>query len=351
MPLTNTIDDQLNLLEQTMQSPEGRVFVAQRMMDPIRQERDYVGMGRQGFIRDQLAQGEVPYYDVDIKTRAMVLSARGEVPQERVNVQRVEVPIFPLASMPMIPIIDTKLRRYNVIDRVQAKTRADLAEEEDRVIFGDLYSNPATDGTGNYGTTYGLQNLGARNGISMYRAATPTTVGETPQGYTGAGLGPGSTAATSADWEDAFDHQPNAVVSSNLGVTKELLLGMFSEILVHDLIPEAFLMNPRDYVDILTWGRDEVDPETLKEVLETGRMGKIWNTQILTSKIVPQGTLYCRTSDYHFGVMPILIDLDVLDAPDPEGLAYGYVFYEFIGMAILNCWGIARAQVTRDGLS
>lgn len=350
MPFNETSEQQLHLFEQAMQTPDGRMFVAQRLMDPIRQERDYVSMGRQGFILDPLAQGEVPYYDVDIKTRAVVLPMRGEVPQERINVQRVEVPIFPLASYPLIPIIDTKMRRYNAIDRVQAKTRADLAEEEDRCIFGDPLGNPATDGGTNYGTTYGSQNVGARQGISVYRAATPTTTGEIPTGSTTAGLGPGTTSALSASWEDAFDHLPNAVSSSNLGVTKEVMLGAFQEILVHDLIPSAFLFNPRDFVDIYTWGRDEVDPETQKEILETGRMGKIWNCELLMSKIVPQGTFYVRTSDYYLGVMPILIDLDVLDAPDPRGLNYGYVFYEFLGMAILNAWGVARGQISRSGL-
>lgn len=344
MPFNETVEQQLHLFEQAMQSPDGRMFIAQRMMEPIKQERDYVSLGRQGFVLDPLAQGEVPYYDLDVKTRAVILPARGEVPQERVNVQRVEIPIFPLASYPLIPIVDTKMRRYNVIDRVQAKTRADLAEEEDRAIFGDPTANPATAGSANDGTTYGMQNVNSRGGVSVYRAATPTSDGESVGNST---LGPSYST-----WEDQWieGHQPNSIVTSTQGVTKEVMIGAFSEILRHDLIPDAFIFNPRDFVDIYTWGRDELDPETQKSVLETGRMGKIWNCELLMSKICPQGTFYVRTSDYHLGVMPILIDLDVLDAPDPRGLSYGYVFYEFIGIAILNAWGVARGTITRTGL-
>jgi hypothetical protein len=343
MPLGNNIttEQQQHLLETAMQTPEGRLFVAQKLMEPIKQERDYVSMGRQGFIPDQLAQGDVPYYDSDIKTRAVILPNRGEIPQERVNSQRVEVPIFPLASYPMVSIADTKLRRFNIIERVQTKARADLAEEEDRLIFGDLITQDYSK------TTYGGQNSEARGtytlansqvgGVSVYRYATP----ESGDSWYSAG------AFATNHGEDIFDHKVNEVTVSDNGITREFLVGLYGSVLEHDILPDVFLMHPRDYLDIFTWGRDDLDPEGQKEVRQTGRMGSIWGVEIHTSKIVPKGTVYCRAADEYLGVMPILIDLDVMDAPDPRGLAYGWAFYEYIGLAILNCWGISRGKVTR----
>jgi hypothetical protein len=335
MPFTPTAEQQAQLLESAARTPEGRMFIAAKVLDPIKQERDFVALGRQGLVMDQLAQGDVPYYDVDIKTRAVVLSGRSEIPQERVNVQRVMVPIFPIASYPLIPIADTKLRKYNVIDRVQSKARADLAEEEDRMIYGDP-SNGVWDGdtAQHQYTTYGVQNKNARGGLSAYRAATPA-------------IGENTGAGTNLAAEDVFDHVPNKVVTSNAGLTKDFLIEMFAEVLQHDLLPTTLLVNPREYVDIFSWGRDDIDQETQQEILETGRMGKIWNCEIQMSKIVPKGTAYLRTSDYYLGVMPILIDLDVMDAPDPRGLAFGFAFYEFLGVAILNAWGLCRGRVTR----
>lgn len=348
MPFGTTQGDlaqQAHLIETAMSTPEGRMFIANKLMEPIRQERDYVSMGRQGFILDQLAQGDVPMYDSDLKTRATVLPQRGEIPQYRANSQRTMVPIFPLASMPMVAIDDTKLRRFNILERVQTKARADLAEEEDRLIFGDMVTTDASK------TTYGGQNAQARGaftfvkpdgttsssgGVSIYRYATP----ESGDSFYNAGK---------ID-DDVFDHYANEVTYSNVGLTKEFLTNIYGAVLEHDILPDAFLMHPKDYIDVFTWGRDDLHPEAQKEVMQTGRMGSIWGVEIHTSKIVPKGTVYCRAADEYLGVMPILIDLDVLDAPDPRGLAYGFAFYEYIGMAILNGWGVSRGSVTRTGL-
>jgi len=336
---SHTAEEKAQLFTSAMGNADGRRFIAERMAEPIKQERDYTSLGRQGLILDPIGQGEVPYYDIDVKTRAVVLSQRGEVPQERVNIQRVLLDFFPIASYPLVPIIDTKLRRYNALDRVQVKARADLAEEEDRLIFGDPSAAP------DYTTTYGGQNTQARGGVSLYRAATPASTTEVINTATGVTYGYGGNV-----WDDAYDHRPNTVFKSNTGVTKELITGAMGEILAHDLQPEAIILNPRDYTDLLLWGRDEVDTETQREVIQTGRMGKIFNLQVHMSKICPSGTAYIRTADQYLGVMPILIDLDVMDAPDTKGLNYGFVFYEYISMAILNTWGVCRMSINHNAL-
>lgn len=64
MAFDPTVEQQAHMIETIMQSPEHRLHVAHKMMPQIQKERDYVSIGRQGLILDQLAQGDVPYYDV-----------------------------------------------------------------------------------------------------------------------------------------------------------------------------------------------------------------------------------------------------------------------------------------------
>lgn len=305
--LTATREQKSHLVSSALSDPTGagRLHIAAQMMDPIKAEVDYTGIGRQGFIRDLLEQGDIPYYDKDVKVPAVTLSKRGIPPQIRREGDRVWVNILPIASYPIIPIEDTRIRRYDILDRVQEKARADLAEEEDRMIFGN------TDSEGKPIT-------------SIYEAAASATASSDL--FTGA----------------------NTPVTSNEGLTRDVLAAAYAAILKRNLVPEAIIMNPVEFVDLLLWGRDEYDPQTQREVLQTGRMGSIWNIDIMTSYIVPEGVAYMRTSDQYLGVFPILIDLEVMDAPDPAGLNYGFVFYEFIGAAIINVGGVVKLNITRS---
>lgn len=200
-----------------------------------------------------------------VNVPAVVLGKRGSVPQVRTEAQRVFVDIFPIASYPLVPIEETRMRRYNVLDRVQVKARADLAEEEDACIFG------------------------------------------TPEGS--------RTSEYSVATDSSLTTEANTVYTSTEGVTRDFVVKMMSEILQHDLLPEALIVHPRQYVDFFTWGRDEFDPETQREVLQSGRVGKLWGIEIFMSKICPSGTCYMRTSDEYFGVLPVLIDLDKTFVP------------------------------------
>lgn len=58
-----TSDQQGHLLESAMSTPEGRIALAHKMMPQIQKERDYVSIGRQGFVLDQLQQGDIPYHN------------------------------------------------------------------------------------------------------------------------------------------------------------------------------------------------------------------------------------------------------------------------------------------------
>ena len=61
-------------------------------------------------------------------------------------------------------------------------------------------------------------------------------------------------------------------------------------------------MNAQSFADIRTWGRDEFDPVTQHEVLQTGLFGHIWTADILISKKVPLDTVYVLADPEFVGV-------------------------------------------------
>ena len=296
---TLTVEQKNHLAEQALLTPGGLTHIAHKMLGPIKDERDYLAQFRQGLLREQLGQGDAPYYDTDVDVPAVVMSRRGRVPTVRIESQRVWVDILSIASYPLVPRDEVRIRRFNVLDRVQVKARADLAETEDTLGFG----NPT-------------------NGVSLFNAATDNSVVA----------------------------EANSVISTTEGLTKEFLAAMYGEILQWDIIPDALHINPIQYKDLLTWTRDDVDVERQKDILDTGRVGKIWNMQIFMSKVMPSGRAYMRTSEEYLGVFPILIDLESIEFPDPRSISYGFCFYEFVGMAVINAHGVVRGNVTYTGL-
>jgi hypothetical protein len=55
-------------------------------------------------------------------------------------------------------------------------------------------------------------------------------------------------------------------------------------------------MNARDYADIRKFGRDILDIESQATLLKTGLQASLWGAQIITSRLVPVGTVYVAVS-------------------------------------------------------
>lgn len=122
----------------------------------------------------------------------------------------------------------------------------------------------------------------------------------------------------------------NAVTVSTQGLSRGALTQAFKEIEKHDLVVTKIVMNAQAFADIRTWGRDEFDPVTQHEVLQTGLFGHIWTADILISKKVPLDTVYVCADPEFLGVMPIRQDIQVIPADKPEQLRLGWVVYEEI---------------------
>jgi hypothetical protein len=105
-------------------------------------------------------------------------------------------------------------------------------------------------------------------------------------------------------------------------------------------------MNILEFNDILNWGSGggtagEVDPVTMREILQTGLYAHLWGADIIVSKIVPPGTVFGTADPEFVGVMPIRQDIEVLPADEPKQLKLGWVVNEIIGIGIVNPRGVA----------
>lgn len=286
------------LIKRAMMTQDGKVALGQAMANPIRRNLDYQGVGRRTLVIDPLPQGALPVYDRDIDVAAVIVSSNGAAPESRVFGDRVVVPEFEVVSNPTVRIAEVRRRRFNVIDRAQQKARQEIQAQEDANIFAAL--DFASDST-----------LGGEN--------------------------------TAQDVADA-------------GLLKRDLLSVKKQIDRWDLVTSKFLMNIAEFTDILAWGSGggqgstggEVDPVTMREILQTGLYAHLWGADIIVSKIVPLGTVYGVADPEFVGVMPIRQDIEVLPADEPKLLKLGWVVNEIIGIGIVNPRGCSVGRKTTN---
>jgi hypothetical protein len=136
---------------------------------------------------------------------------------------------------------------------------------------------------------------------------------------------------------------------ADAGLLKRDLLEIKKQVDRWDLVTTKFLMNINEFTDILNWGSGggqgtnggEVDPVTMREILQTGLYAHIWGADVIVSKIVPAGTVFGTADPEFVGVMPIRQDIEVMPADEPKQLKLGWVISEMIGIGIVNPRGCA----------
>lgn len=279
-----------DLVVRAILTQEGKTALAQAMANPIRRNLDYHGIARRSLVVDPIGQGAYASYERDIDVTAVVISSNGTGPESRVFGDRVVVPEFELFSNPTVRISEVKRRRFNVIDRAVQKARQEIQAQEDANIFAAI-DNAA-----------GVENL-------------------------------------VQDIADA-------------GMLKRDLVELKAQVDRWDLVTTKYFMNINEFTDILKWasgggqgvGGGEIDPVTQREILQTGLYAHIWGADIMVSKIVPPGTVYCCADPEFIGVMPIRQDIEVLPADEPKQLKLGWVISEQIGIAIVNPRGVSKGN-------
>jgi hypothetical protein len=270
------------LMTKLLGSTQGRKKIAASIQEPLRKLRDYVSVGRKALFIDELPDGALPIYDRDVDTPAYIVGDLGDNVQQVSDSKRIMVPLFELASNPMIPFAHVKERRFDIIRRIKQKAKDELFRKEDTIIF-DLLSKAATANVEN-----------------------PTIT------------------ATAATFNMA------KVVDAMAGVEK------------HGLRVDKIFMNPEQFKVFRNAGRDYVDFETQRELLRTGFMGMCYGAGIYMSMQVPRGSLFFVTEPEYLGVMPVRIDLTVIPADSPSTRMFGWSIFENIGLTIHNSFGIQQ---------
>jgi len=270
------------LIAQAMDTPEGRVALAQAMVEPIRRALEYQAVGRKLLMTDELPQGAYARYEKDVRAIAWVLPRRGAVPDDIIEGEEILVPTFEIAVNPTVRISEVKARRFYIVDRAQIKAKEAIQKEEDTNVF------------------------------TAINAAVPAA---------------------------------NMIVSTGGALSLSALNQAFATVESHDLTVGKVVCHALRYADIRAWGQTVFDQATQKEVLSTGLFGHIFTADIHVSSRVPNTYVFVLAPAEYVGAMPIRQDITVLPADDPKKLRLGWVVYEEIGVVVINDYAIARVEV------
>jgi HK97 family phage major capsid protein len=280
------------IISDYLKTASGRNKLAASMTQPLRTRRDYMSVGRKTFLVEQLPDGALPIYDKDPDVTAYVVGEEGENILAITKPRRVIFPLFEIASNPEIPLTQIKERRFDLIERAQDLARAMIQAAEDERVFAVL------------------------DAIAV----------------------------------NGFDSLPgglNPDIPVVAPITGAVLADAFALIERHDLRVARVYMNARDYADIRKFGRDILDIESQATLLKTGLQATLWGAQVITSRLVPVGTVYVCCEPEMFGRIPVRTELTVLSADDPKARTIGFSVFENLGIGAYNPRGLARLQITR----
>jgi len=280
------------LISEYIRTPAGRAKLAASLTQPLRTRRDYTSVGRKTFLVEQLPDGALPIYDKDPDVTAFVVGEEGENIIAVTKPRRVIFPLFEIASNPEIPLTQIKERRFDLIERAQDLARAQIQAAEDERVFAVLDAI-------------------ATNGFDSIAGGT------------------------------------NPDIPVVAPISGAVLADAFALIERHDLRVARVYMNARDYADIRKFGRDILDIESQATLLKTGLQATLWGAQVITSRIVPAGTVYVCCEPEMFGRIPVRTELTVLSADDPKARTIGFSVFENLGIGAYNPRGLTRLVVTR----
>ena len=271
------------LIAQALETDEGRVALAQAMVEPIRRALEYQAVGRKLLMVDELPQGALARYERDVRSVARVIARRGAVPDEIQEGEEVLVPTFEIAVNPQVRLSEIKARRFYIVDRAQIKAKEAIQKEEDTNIFTALLA-------------------------SVNLAHTVTATGG--------------------------------------ALTLTALNQAFATIEAHDLTVAKIVMHAMRYADVRNFGKTVYDEATQREVLTSGLFGHLWTADIHVSSRMPIDVVLLLAPADYVGAFPIRQDITVLPADDPKKLRLGWVIYEEIGIVVINDYAVAKVSVT-----
>ncbi len=277
-------NEQSQVIAQAMETDEGRVALAQAMVEPIRRALEYQAVGRKCLLVDELPQGALPRYERDPAVVAYTVSRRGAVPEAIIEGEEVLVPTQEIAVHPSIRLSEIRARRFYIVDRAQIKAKEAIQKQEDTEIF-QLLTQAAVN----------------RGDQVVNDVGTLTTAG---------------------------------------------INRAFMNIEQHDLVTSKIIMQAFQYATVRTFGKDFYDEATTRELLTSGLFGHLYTADIhVSSRMSPNSVLVIASPDT-VGAFPIRQDITVLPADDPAKLRIGWTIYEEVGMCVLNDYAVSLIQIS-----
>jgi len=270
------------VVAQALETEEGRVALAQAMVEPIRRALEYQAIGRKCLMVDELPQGALARYERDVTAKAYIVSRRGGVVDMITEGEEVLVPTFEIAVNPQIRLSEIKARRFYIVDRAQIKAKEAIQKEEDSNIFDASFN------------------------------AVPSA---------------------------------HSVLAAGGALTITALNQAYASIEEHDLTVAKLVMHAQRYADIRNLGKDVFDEATTREVLVSGLFGHLWTADIHVSSRMPTNKVLLFAPADNVGAFPIRQDITVLPADDPKKLRLGWVIYEEVGIVIINDYALAEVEV------
>lgn len=285
--MSMTTEQKYAILAEHVKTASGRQKIAASMIQPLRKRRDYTSVGRKAFYVEQLPDGALPIYDKDADVSAYVIGEEGDNIVSVVKPKRVMFPLFEIAANPEIPLTEIKARRFDLIERAVDLGSAEIMAEEDRKIF----------------------------------------------------------AVMDAVCDDPTSPNQDINVTGNL--TSAALADAFAAIERNDIRVATIFCNAKDYSDLRKWDRDVLDPDSQAQLLKTGIRTGVWGATLITSRVVPEGTVYVCGEPEFFGRMPVRTDLTILSADTPKSRLIGFSMFQQLGIGIFNPYAIVRMKITR----
>lgn len=292
--MSSAIDNKVKqqIINKYIYTAGGRAKLAASMVQPLRQRRDYSSVVRKTFLVEDLPDGALPIYDKDPDVAAYVVGEEGESIMSVIKPRRVILPLFEIACLPEIPLTQVKERRFDLIQRSQDLGKAQIQAAEDERGFA-------------------IMDAVAVNGF------------------------------------DSLPGQTNPDIPVIAPLTSAVLADAFAEIEKHDLRVARIFMNAKDYADIRKFGQEILDIQSQADLLKTGLQSTLWGAQIITSRLVPVGTVYVCTDPEMFGRIPVRTELTVLSADDPRARTIGFSIFEQLGIGATNPRGLQRLIIVR----
>ena len=272
------------VIAQALQTDEGRVALAQAMVEPIRRSLEYQAVGRKLLLVDELPQGALARYERDVAAIAHVIARRGAVPDQIQEGEEILVPTFEIAANPSVRLSEIKARRFYIVDRAQIKAKEAIQKEEDTNIFSALIA--------------------------------------------------------------AADNRGDQIVMNVGSLSPASLNTSFRFIEQHDLVATKIVVHANQYAAIRVFGKDFYDEATTREILTSGLFGHLWTADIHVSSRMDKNTVLVVASPDTVGAFPIRQDITVLPCDDPKKLRLGWVIYEEVGIVVVNDSAVSKIEVT-----